>query len=231
MNIGILQTGLTPESLQPAFGRYDAMVGRMLGEGYRTTTFDVVSGILPARIEDHDAYVITGSSAGVYDPLPWIEPLKTFLRDAEGRAKIVGICFGHQIMAEAFGGRVEKSLKGWGMGLHRYDLSGDAAWMDGPRHVSVVASHQDQVTVPPPDAEILGASDFTPFAILGYPARRAISFQFHPEFGTDFAEALVDVCRPRLGSPAQADAAIASLRRPHDAARVAGWIRSFLQSA
>ncbi len=142
--IGILETGVPPPDLVARYGRYDAMMRRMLGDGFGYRSYDVQAGELPAAPEDNAAYVITGSSAGVYDPLPWIAPLKGFIRSAQGRAKLVGICFGHQVMAEALGGRVEKSGKGWGLGLHTYEVAQAAPWMDrNTRRISVAASHQD----------------------------------------------------------------------------------------
>ena len=103
MRIGILETGVPPSALVDEHGRYDAMTARLLGSDFATTSFRVQEGELPVRPEEFDGYVITGSSAGVYDDLPWIDPLRAFLQAAKGRAKLVGICFGHQIMAEAFG--------------------------------------------------------------------------------------------------------------------------------
>ena len=231
-SIGILETGFPPAHLAERYGRYDAMVRRMLGEGHAYRSYDVQAGELPARPEDHAAYVITGSSAGVYDPLPWIAPLQAFIRAARGRAKLVGLCFGHQVMAEALGGRVEKSHKGWGLGLHSYEVTARAPWMDGPaERIAVAASHQDQVVAPPPGAAVLAASGFTPYAALAYPGGDAISFQCHPEFDAGFAAELVEMRRAGLADPAQADRARASLLEAGDGARVAGWIRSFLERA
>jgi GMP synthase-like glutamine amidotransferase len=227
IDIAILRTGGPPAPLRERFGEYDLMVQRLLGLD-TVTAYDAESGELPADAADHGAYIITGSPAGVYDDLPWISPLKDFLRNAQGQAKLVGVCFGHQLMAEAFGGRVEKSERGWGVGLHRYHLGAQAPWMDdGPEVISVPVSHQDQVVVQPPSTTILAASAFTPFAALTYEDQPAISFQFHPEFEPDFTKALIETRRDRLPDP---DAALASLDEPDDRRRVAGWLRRFLES-
>jgi hypothetical protein len=114
--------------------------------------YNVVSGEFPAAPEEQDAYIVTGSPAGVYDPFSWIGDLKQFLREAKGKSKLVGICFGHQIMAEAFGGRVEKSERGWGAGLHRYDVREPAGWMDPVDSFAVPVSHQDQIVEQPPNS-------------------------------------------------------------------------------
>ena len=229
-SIGILQTGAVPCHLVDRHGLYDGMMRRMLGDRYAYRTYDVEAGELPSRPEDHAAYIITGSPAGVYDPLPWIEPLKAFIRNARGRAKLVGICFGHQIMAEALGGRVEKSSKGWGLGLHHYDVKAAAPWMDEGGRVSVAASHQDQVVAAPEGTTVLAASAFTPFAILSYAGGDAISFQFHPEFDRTFAEALVDLKRASFTNPTEVERTLATFEAPSDAPRVADWIRRFIDA-
>ena len=226
MKIGMLETGAPPPALQERFGRYPAMFEALLGGGYEFTTYDVQRGELPAQPEDHDAYIITGSPAGVYDELPWIEPLKDFLRAAKGKTKLVGVCFGHQIMAEAFGGRVAKSDRGWGIGLHRYEVAERAPWMDGSDSFAIPVSHQDQIIEPPPHSRALAGSAFNLFGLLAYDDQPAISFQCHPEFAPEFAAALVKARRERLPEP---DAAIASLEQPNDRERVAGWIRRFLE--
>jgi len=229
MEIGILRTGAPPPDLAPRFGPYEDMFGRLLGPGFEVRAYDVQGGgALPAP-DAHPAFLITGSAAGVYEPLPWIAPLLGFLREAKGRAKLVGICFGHQAMAEALGGRVERSERGWGIGLHDYDLWDNAPWMGEapPGRIAVPVSHQDQVVVPPPGARILAGNAFTPFGLLEWRDAAAISMQFHPEFEPAYAQALIESRRARVPDP---DAAIASLERPNDRALAGEWIRNFLRA-
>jgi GMP synthase-like glutamine amidotransferase len=224
MRIAILETGRPPSALAERFGDYPSMMARMLGGGFNIDRFDVAAGELPADPSDYEAYLVTGSPAGVYDPLPWIEPLKDFLRSAHDQ-KLVGICFGHQIMAEAFGGHVEKSDKGWGIGLQHYEVDRVEPWMGEVAAIDVPASHQDQVVAQPPNTEVVASSVFTPFAALAWIDRPAISVQFHPEFEPEYAKALIESRREKMPD---ADGAIASLDQPNDNARIADWIRRFL---
>ncbi len=226
MKLAILETGRPPGDLADRFGDYPSMFGEMLGPEFEVESFDVPAGQLPNDAAEHAAYLITGSPAGVYDPLPWIEPLQDLIRAAEG-SKMVGICFGHQVMAEALGGRVEKSDKGWGAGLHHYSVAHREPWMDGETRIAEPASHQDQVVVQPPNTQVTIQSEFTPFAGLAWRDRPAISFQFHPEFSPAFAKALIEKRYDIVPDP---DAAIASLDAPNDSARVAAWIRRFLKA-
>jgi GMP synthase-like glutamine amidotransferase len=223
MKVAILETGRPPGRLADEFGDYPAMFGELLGSGFEIESFDVQKGELPEP-GAHHALLISGSPAGVYDPLPWIAPLQDFIRAAD-QAKMVGICFGHQVMAEALGGHVEKSDKGWGVGLHRYEIRYREPWMDGATSVALPASHQDQVVVQPPGTKVTLESNFTPYAGLAWTDRPAISFQFHPEFSPAFAKALIEQRYDRVPDP---DAAIASLDAPNDNELVGRWIRNFL---
>jgi GMP synthase-like glutamine amidotransferase len=226
MHVAILETGRPPGRLVEQFGDYPTMFSQMLGPDFQVERFNVASNELPGQPGDHSAYLITGSPAGVYEPLPWIAPLCDFIRSASG-AKMVGICFGHQVMAEALGGHVEKSDKGWGAGLHHYSVDGREPWMDGGGIIAVPASHQDQVVIQPPNTNVVAESSFTPFAGLAWTNRPAISFQFHPEFSPSFAKALIEKRYDIVPDP---DDAIASLDAPNDNARVAAWIRRFLKA-
>lgn len=225
MKLAILETGRPPGDLADRFGSYPKMFAEMLGPDFEITSYDVQLGEFPDP-GAHDGILITGSPAGVYEPLPWMEGLFDFIRAAKC-SRMVGVCFGHQAMAEALGGHVQKSDKGWGAGLHHYAVLRPEPWLDGTREIAAPASHQDQVVVQPPHTEIVVSSDFTPYAGLAWTDRPAISFQFHPEFSPAFAKALISERYDRVPDP---DAAIASLDAPNDNARVAGWIRRFLKA-
>lgn len=232
MKLGILETGRPPKPAIEQFGTYPDMFMRLLGPGYAYRTFAVHQGELPPRAEECDAYLITGSSAGVYEPLPWIGEAKAFLNQAKGKAALVGVCFGHQLMADAFGGRVVKSPKGWGVGEHVYEVMAAEPWMDErPLRIRLPASHQDQVVEKPPGTEVFVASEFTPFAGLVWRDQPAISIQPHPEFDPAYAKSLIEHRRGNLYPDEQADAAIASYSGADDRSRVGGWIRSFLTQA
>ena len=229
MRIGILETGAPPGDLAETHGRYDAMVRAMLGDRNVYTTFRVTEDDWPERPDAFDAFVITGSSAGVNDGLPWVDTLAAFLRDVRGRVKLVGICFGHQVMARAFGGTVAKVDRGWGLGLHRYALRNRPGWMGQADSVAVMASHQDQVVGLPPGAVVVGASDFTPYAVIDY-GDDAVSFQCHPEFTTAFSRALIEMDRaPDMTESLKTDAR-RSLEGDGDAGIVAGMIDRFLHA-
>lgn len=165
MTIGILETGRPPAALRAQWGTYDDMIRTMLGRNREYRSYDVQTGELPADPTECSAYVITGSPAGVYDDLPWIPSFLDFLRMVRGQAKLVGICFGHQAMAKAFGGDVVKSPKGWAVGMHRYEIVEPPPGMREPLAFAIPAFHQDQVVTLPPGSRVLAASEFTPFRL------------------------------------------------------------------
>lgn len=227
--IAILETGRPPEALAAAHGRYPDMFRALLGDDFTYETFDATAGALP----DPGAFegaVITGSPAGVYEDHAWIPPLLDWIRAARGRLRLVGICFGHQAMAEALGGRVERSDRGWGVGLHAYavEVGADPA-QPALATLSIPVSHQDQVVVTPPGARVIARSAFTPNAGLAY-GDDALSFQCHPEFSPAFAAALVEGRRGRI-APELVDQALESLQGADDRAALGAWLRRFLAGA
>ncbi|MCR9127869.1 MAG: type 1 glutamine amidotransferase [Rhodobacteraceae bacterium] len=140
----------------------------------RLTIVPVATGAPLPRLADHDGFILSGSEKGVYDDAPWMADLRALLADARAAAQpLVGLCFGHQIMADTFGGRAELVGQGMVVGVRRYRIEG----RDHDTHVW----HQDQVTRLPPGARILGAADYCPMGVLAYDFP-AFSTQFHPEF-------------------------------------------------
>jgi GMP synthase-like glutamine amidotransferase len=224
--IAILQTGAPPPALASAHGDYPAMFRDLLGDRFAFETFDVQAGHWPDA-GAFDAAIITGSAAGVYESDAWIGDLLDWIRAAKGRTKLVGVCFGHQAMAQALGGRVEKSDRGWGVGLHRYRVVSPEPWMSPAADtVAIPASHQDQVVEAPEAARVWLHSDFTPFAGLAWD-EDAISMQPHPEFTRAFATELTAGRRDRI-DPALVARAVDSLKAADDRGVVGGWIRTFL---
>ena len=185
MKIGILQTGEAPEPLRDEPGDYPALFERLLGgQGFDFATWHVEAMAFPASIHEADGWLITGSRHGVYEDHSFIPPLEQFIRDALGAAlPVVGICFGHQIMAQALGGRVEKFAGGWAVGAQDYDFGGETLVLN--------AWHQDQVIVPPEGARVLARNAFCAYAALGYGAT-GLSVQAHPEFEDDFITGLIE---------------------------------------
>ena len=226
MTIGILETGQPPVALHARWGTYGDMIRNMLGSGRSYRNYDVQAGELPASPAECSVYVITGSTAAVYDELAWIAPLMAFLRQARGHAKLVGFGFGHQAMAKAFGGEVAKCPRGWEIGMQRYEIVEPPPGMVEPSAFALPAFHQDQVVSLPPGARVLAASAFTPFASIGYDDD-TVSVQGHPEFSPAFAAALIAARREEYGP--LAGPALLSLLQPEDSGRAADWLRHFVE--
>lgn len=233
MKVTIIETGRAPGRLSEDFPRYPRMFEALLSAADAALRFETVSLVEGEALPDAAAcegVLITGSPAGVYDATPWMEPLRRFVRAAFAvETPMVGVCFGHQIIADAMGGDVRKSEKGWGVGRHTYQLLQHRPWMAGAgASVSLAVSHQDQVITPPEGAVTLARSAHTEHAMLAYTQAPVMSLQGHPEFEDDFVAALYAARRGRL-SDAHVDGAIASLGRAHDNARVGQWMASFLR--
>jgi len=224
MLIGILETGHAPEQLQARHGDYGAMFERLLGgRGFSFRRYDVEHGELPQDPAEADAWLITGSRHGVNDPLPWIAPLEAFIRKArEAHVPVVGICFGHQLLAKALGGKVERHPGGWIVGPQSYDFGG--------RSLRLNAWHQDQVTRPPADARTIATGPDCAHAALAY-GDWAISLQAHPEFDDAFLAGLIDTRGRGVVPEPRLEAGRAALGPGPESDEVARMLAEFLTRA
>lgn len=222
MLIGILQTGLAPEQLMGEMGDYPDMFQRLLdGNGFTFKTWRVLDGEFPPDVHTADGWLITGSKFGAYEDHAWIPPLEDFVRAAyAAHVPMVGICFGHQIIAQAMGGRVEKFTKGWSVGATDYDFGG--------KTVRLNAWHQDQVVEKPETATVIGSNDFCANAALLYDDRM-FTVQPHPEFQPDFVDGLMKTRGRGLVPDSLLDAATARLNEPLSDTSIAGQIAAFFK--
>ncbi|MXU64000.1 type 1 glutamine amidotransferase [Oceanomicrobium pacificus] len=239
MRIGILVAGHINGPLANAHGTYAPMYRTMLHSAapeIETLSVSLVDGEALPAVDAADGWLVSGSRHGTYEDLPWIEPAKAFLRDAvAARIPVVGICFGHQLLAEAMGGASSKAPQGWGLGVHEYRFDRTPAWMAGAGDgFSGFAIHQDQVQTLPEGATVLASSAFCPYAALAYgdPDRPvALSVQPHPEFTRAFVRDLITERRGIAMPEDRSDEALAGLDRPVDNTAWARWIVDFFQQA
>ena len=235
MKIGILATGITPDELLGQYGSYADMVEQLFAlvdADFEYAVFDVRDGVFPDAAEQCDGWVITGSKFNVDENRDWMQRLKKLILEIDACDRpLLGICFGHQIIADAFGGKVEPYQGGWGVGLHSYQLLGDNPFIkDGADQFSISAMHRYQVTEKPENARVFAQSDFCKYAGLVY-GDNILTVQAHPEFNLHYETDLVAL---RKGVAIPDDTADAGLETLHaegaatDSERVARWMAGFL---
>lgn len=232
MRIGILQCDDVMESLQPAHGNYPEMLTQLLREqdpALEIALYPAHLGRLPGALDECEGYVTTGSRYGVNDGLPWIAALRDFVVDLHvARHKLVGICFGHQMMAVALGGEVHKSDKGWGVGLSFNDILAQKPWMEPFKpSLDLIVSHQDQVTRLPEGAEVLASSRFCPYYMVQY-GEHFLGVQGHPEFCKAYSCDLMQARRGGVIPEVRVREGLASLSGEVDDKLMMAWIVRFL---
>lgn len=222
MKIGILQAGHVPPEIKETIGDYTYLYANLLkGHGFTFQTWSVVDMEFPEGPEDADGWLVTGSKHGAYEDHPFIPPLEDLIRQIDASSRpLVGVCFGHQIIAQALGGTVEKFVGGWSIGNRSYEIAGETYLLN--------AWHQDQVTQPPEDAQTIGSNDFCAHAMLHYKGR-ALTIQPHPEFNGPVVESLLATRAQTVPQDLQ-DIARARLTEPDDNARTGNILAHFLKT-
>ena len=222
MKIGILQTGHAPDELQATLGDYDAIFGQLLEtQGLSYQAFSVVDMVFPDSVTACDGWILTGSKYGTYEDQPFIAPLEDFIRKAYAAdVPLVGICFGHQIIAQALGGKVEKFKDGWAVGRTTYDWQGE--------DVALNAWHQDQVVTRPADAQVVASNGFCENAALVY-GKRAFTVQAHPEYTDQMIDVLATVRGPGLVPDPLLATAHANFGKPNANQKLAAMIAQFFR--
>jgi len=231
MKIAILQCDNVLEKFQPQFGNYPAMVQRMF-EGVEPAPEFIVyncrEGQYPDDIGDYDCYITTGSKASVYDDEAWIKRLIEFIRELDtAQSKLIGICFGHQLIALARDGKVEKSTKGWGVGIASNEILSAPDWMEeSPERLNILVSHQDQITQLPEGAQVLAGTKFCPYFLVQWD-EHFLSVQGHPEWHNEYSRTLIDDRRAII--PADTvEAGLSSLDQAPDNDLFTRWIVCFV---
>lgn len=216
IKIGILETGQNRPELLAEFGTFAGWFERLFAASKLDMTFEtfvVCKNEFPVRAEDCDAYIITGSAASSNDEDAWIRRLEKFIREAADKLPIIGVCFGHQVVHKALGGRVERAKQGWGVGVHDYEITNAPNWLvNAPRQLSFCASHNDQVVEAAPDTDVIAKSAFCPVAATTIGAN-VLTIQSHPEMTKACSKEIYEFRRHLLGDEL-ADTAIASLDKP-----------------
>ena len=230
IRIGLLRMTELPEAGVEVHGPYTAVFSQFFrGQPVELLDVPVHEGASPGSLDDCDGWVISGSPASVYDDFDWIRTGEEIVRAALAEERpMVGICFGHQLIAQALGGRVEKAADGWGIGAQRYETVRQVRHLDLTGAVTLLASHQDQVVELPADASLWSTSDYCPIA--GFTVgERMLTMQGHPEFTPPLVTALYDSRRDRLGDDA-VDVAIGTLATPLSNGSIAASIVKLMAS-
>lgn len=235
MQLGILQCDLVRPEWRSKFGDYPDMFQRLLTIADATLTFrvyDLTNGEFPDTLDECDAWLFTGSKWSVNDTDTWIRRAEALaVRLHQERRPTIGICFGHQLIARALGGRVEKATGvGWGVGVHTTRVIDQQAWMmPAADEIALVVSHQDQVVELPASATLLASHPFCPCDMYQV-NEHILTFQGHPEFPKGYSHATMDQRRERIGEPTY-QRGVESLAISTDEAVAAEWIVCFLRAS
>lgn len=233
MRVGLLVCDHVRDELRPIAGDYPDMFHALFADldGVSLLPYDIVSGEPSPDPGECGAWIITGSRYSAYDDLPWIKDLERFVRRAsESRVPLVGVCFGHQLIARAMGGRVAGSSRGWGVGSVEVRVveAGKPDWMQPPRDAyRILNSHADQVERIPEGGLVLGWNDHCPVSLMTV-GDYLLGIQGHPEMPVPYLRGLIESRRGSRMPEETADKGLRSLELGSDRELVRDWMINFL---
>ena len=232
MKIGLLQCDHVMPENRAAFGDYSDFFGTLFHQYAPEIVFrlfDVQQDEYPKDPSQYSGFIGTGSSCSVWEDIPWINQFKRFIRDLYHNGnKFIGICFGHQMIAEALGGGCEKSDRGWGVGVKEVTIYQKKDWMN-PEQKScrLIVSHQDQISKLPEDAEVLGGNEHCPHSMIAV-GSHFLGIQAHPEFTPAYSRRLMQSRIDRIGMKAVQEAG-KTLEDKTDEGVVTQWMANFFR--
>ncbi len=232
MRVGLLMVGHVAPASTHIAGDYPELFATLLtGLGVELVPYNLDEDRFPSNVDECDGWLLSPSRCSVYDGHPWIGAAEDLVRNLiEFERPYVGICFGHQLAAQALGVPVERAADGWQVGVQDYEIVEHRPWMQPAlSRVALIASHEDQVTAVPAGATLLARTTGCPVAglLIG---ERAWTLQPHPEFIPELADALL-AQRIELIGTEKVVAARSSLSRPLDRLAVGRWIAEFFASS
>ncbi len=228
MTAGLFVCDHVKPEYQNEFGDYPAMFARLF-PSYDWILYDVCNGQFPENLAECDVYMATGSHHSVYEELDWITQLKKVIVQLyEQRKYFVGFCFGHQLIGEALGGKVGKSLNGWCIGVHNFDIIDSPNWMTPSKNdFNILMMCQDQILELPPNTKVIASNKMCPNAMISV-GNHFLGIQGHPEFTKAYNRLLMNARVERMGKELVI-AGIESLAIEVDQQLIRDWVRSFLK--
>lgn len=230
MKTGLLICDHVLDRFRPIAGGYEDMFPALFA-GLELEPFYVCDGQFPASAEACDAYLCTGSKYSVYDDIGWIHRLKDFVREVHRQGKpFLGVCFGHQMMAEALGGQVKRAEVGWCIGAHTFEVVQPEDWMAPfAPNFNLLMLCQDQVVRLPPGSTVLAHTADCPVGMFRI-GETMLGIQAHPEFVADYNRAMMEDRAERMGRE-KVRRGLISLQRPLHRELLAAWMTRFLLQA
>lgn len=228
MKAGLFLCDHISPKYEAEFGDYTKMFESLFPE-FDFVFYDVCNNHFPENLEECDLYMATGSRHSVYEDIPWIKRTKELVQQLyEAQKYFVGFCFGHQLLGEALGGKVQKSPNGWSVGVHEFDVLEQADWMQpSQKSLNLLMMCQDQVLELPKAGQVLAGNKQCPNGIMQV-GETMLGIQAHPEFSKAYDQTLMEARIDRMGREV-VEKGIQSLELEVHQDLIRKWILTFVK--